>query len=407
MSISNLVRSASYCLSAALLLTVATGADTFAAPPDQAQRKGKPVAKRILQIESQGARAFGGTNLFNPAVPSGSRYLPCDHGYVDWQIPPGARKHSLVFTHGSGTRGYQTTFDGQPGFQSIFLGERYRVHLVDFPRTGRAGQGCASYTYTPNLNYTSVFENRIGLWPVDQPQPTYFPGVAFSQDPDVLDQFFRIQYPEFNAPENQQLESDALAVLLEELYAEHKSKSVVFSHSSGGVRGFYTGTKSDKIAGHVSFEPANAFFPEGQEPTITRADGVVVPAANAASVPLEQFLELTKHPILIIWGDNIPSEVDPATTTEPFLSVRVERFKLMAKIINDYGGNAVNLFLPEVGVFGNTHYPFADTNHTQVADQIKLWMKEHGLDRGGGRGDDDNDDRGNGRGRDRDRDDDD
>jgi hypothetical protein len=174
--------------------------------------------KRILQIESQGARAFAGTNLHNPADPSGSRYLPCDHGYVEWQIPPGARKTPLVFTHGSGTRGYQTTFDGQPGFQSIFLGEKYPVYLVDFPRTGRAGQGCVAYTYTPNLNYTSVFSNRIGVWPLGQPQPTYFPGVAFSQDPKVLDQFFRIQYPEFNAPENEQLESSALAVLLEEIY---------------------------------------------------------------------------------------------------------------------------------------------------------------------------------------------
>jgi hypothetical protein len=151
------LRSASYCLSAALLLTLATSADTFAAPPDQAQGEGKPVAKKVIQIESMGARAFAGTNLYNPAVPSGSRYLPCDHGYVDWQIPPGARAHSLVFTHGSGTRGYQTTFDGKPGFQSIFLGEKYPVYLVDFPRTGRAGQGCAEYTYTPNLNYTSVF----------------------------------------------------------------------------------------------------------------------------------------------------------------------------------------------------------------------------------------------------------
>lgn len=337
--------------------------------------------KRILQIESQGARAFAGTNLYNPADPSGSRYLPCDHGYVDWQIPPGARKTPLLFTHGSGTRGYQTTFDGQPGFQSIFLGEKYPVYVVDFPRTGRAGQGCVSYTYTPNLNYTSVFQNRIGLWPLGQPQPTYFPGVAFSQDPEVLDQFFRVQYPEFNTPENERLEASALAVLVDELQAEGRGKSIVFSHSSGGVRGFRTGLYTDNLAGHVSFEPANAFFPEGEEPTIKRTDGTTVPAANSPPVPLAEFKKLTRYPHLIIWGDNIPFEVDPASTTEPALSVRVERFKLMAAAINRHGGNAVNLFLPQVGVFGNTHYPFADTNHRQVADQIKLWMAQQGLDK--------------------------
>jgi hypothetical protein len=350
----------------------------MAGPPEG---KGKPVAKQVLQIESQGARAFAGTNLFNPAVPSGSRYLPCDHGYVDWQIPPGARKNSLIFTHGSGTRGYQTTFDGQPGFQSIFLGEKYSVYLVDYPRTGRAGQGCAQYTYTPNLNYTSVFSNRIGTWPENQSQPTYYPGVAFSHDPKVLDQFFRVQYPEFNTPENEVLEAKALAVLVDEIFADQKSKSIVFSHSSGGVRGFRSGLSTSNLAGHVSFEPANAFFPIGEEPMIRLRDGTQVPASNSPSVPLEEFKKLTKYPHLIIWDDNLPAEVDPNSTSEPALSIRMERFKLMAEAINRYGGNAVNLYLPGEGVFGNTHYPYADTNHTQVADQIKKWMKAQKLDK--------------------------
>src|SRR5690606_27264176 len=151
-----------------------------------------------LVIESQGARAFGGTNLYNPADPTA--YLPCDHGYVDWQIPLGGkRKHPMVMTHGSGTRGYQTTFDGQPGFQTIFLGQKYSVYLVDFPRTGRAGQGCVPYTYTPDLNYSrNIFQNRIGLWPPGESEPQYLPNVAFSRDPEALDQYFRVQYPEFN-----------------------------------------------------------------------------------------------------------------------------------------------------------------------------------------------------------------
>jgi pimeloyl-ACP methyl ester carboxylesterase len=335
---SSLLRSVGSCLPAVLLLlTVATTAHA------QGKGKGPPelVAKQVIQVESQGSRAFAGTNLYNPSDPSGSRFLACDHGIVDWQIPPGARKTPLVFTHASGIRVYQTTMDGQPGFQTLFVGARYPVYLVDFPRTGRAGQGCAQYTYTPNLNANSVFENRIGTWPLGQPQPTYFPGVAFSHDPEALDQNLRVQYPEFNAQVNVELESSALAVLLEEIYAERGAKPIVFSHSSGGVRGFRVGYKTDKIAGHVSFEPANAFFPEGEEPMIRRIDGTLVAAANAPSVPLEEFKKLTKYPHLIIWGDNIPLEVDPASTTGPALSVRAERFKLMAAAINKYGGNAV------------------------------------------------------------------
>ena len=114
---------------------------------------------------------------------------------------------------------------------------------------------------------------------------------------------------------------------------------------------------------------------------IRRADGTLVPAANSPSVPLEEFKKLTKYPHLIIWGDNIPSEVDPASTTQPVLSVRAERFKLMAAAINNHGGNAVNLYLPQEGVYGNTHRPMADTNHTQVARQIERWIKKEALDR--------------------------
>ena len=62
MSNRNLIlRSAGYCLSALFVVAVATSGDAFAAPPDQAQGKGKPGAKPVLQIESMGARAFGGT----------------------------------------------------------------------------------------------------------------------------------------------------------------------------------------------------------------------------------------------------------------------------------------------------------------------------------------------------------
>jgi type IV secretory pathway VirB2 component (pilin) len=45
----------SLLLSAALLLTVATSPGAFA--------QGKPAAKKVIQIESMGARAFGGTTV--------------------------------------------------------------------------------------------------------------------------------------------------------------------------------------------------------------------------------------------------------------------------------------------------------------------------------------------------------
>jgi hypothetical protein len=339
-----------------------------------------------IVVKSMGARAFAGTELRNPEDPTA--YLACDHGYVEWDIPFKARKHPLVLTHGSGTRVYQTTMDGQPGFQSIFLRKRFAVYLVDYPRTGRAGQGCAEYTYTPNLNSSrNTFQNRIGIWPPGDPEPQYFPGVAFSRDPEALDQALRVQYPEFNSPENEELESDALAVLLEELYKERGAKSVVMSHSSGATRGWLGATKTDKFAGLISFEPANMMFPEGEEPPpALRADGQMVPYTGRI-VPLEEFRKLTKFPILIVWGDNIPWELDPINTGSRLgldnRRISRERFIRFVAAINRHGGNARNLFLPEVGVTGNTHRPMADTNVNAVANQLWRWMKRNGLDKPG------------------------
>jgi hypothetical protein len=368
MSNSNLLRAVSYCLSTALLLTVATSADTFAAPPDHAKGKGK-----ILQLESMGARQFAGTTIPMPDDPT--NFQACDHGYVDWYIPPNARGNPHVITHGSSIRGFQTTFDGQPGFQSLLLGERFPVYLVDLPRTGRAGRSCPEFTWNPfNPTYSArnVF-SRIGVWPPNTPfsEAEFFPGVRFSQDPEVLDQFFRNQYVEFNEPEKVELDTDALAVLLEEVYEEHGKGGIVHTHSSGGVRGFAVARKTDKIGGHIAWEPSvfPPVFPEGElPPPIKRADGVLVPAGT--EIPLEEFLKLTTHPILMIWGDNLPINTQ----------VNVEQHKFFAEAVNNHGGNAVVVILPEIGLFGNTHYVYADTNVNQVFAVISHWLREHGLE---------------------------
>jgi len=53
----------------------------------------------------------------------------------------------------------------------------------------------------------------------------------------------------------------------------------------------------------------------------------------------------------------------------------------MAAAINKYGGNAVNLYLTQEGVFGNTHRIMADTNYTQVTYLIEQWIEKEGLAR--------------------------
>jgi hypothetical protein len=374
------LRTASYLSAAALLLTVTTSVDAFAHGSDHGNS-----SKKIIEIESMGARAFGGKTIPMPDDPT--NFQACDHGFTEWFIPPKAKKHPMVLIHGSSTRTYQTTFDGQPGFQSIFLRDKYPVYLVDLPWTGRAGKGCDAYTWNPvNQGFSArfVFTNRVGTWPVNSPTRTFFPGVQFSKDPKVLDQYFRNQYVEFNDQSNNVRESTALAVLLDELYKEYGTGAILHTHSSSHARGLLAPTMAKKLGGQIGWEPSAApLFPAGElPPPILRADGVLVPAGT--EIPKADFLKLTKHPILLIWGDYIPTKLDPVNAGTPLEQRRilVAQYKLFAQAANKYGGDVTNVVLPEIGIRGNTHHPMADTNISTVSDRVvSQWLKQKKLDK--------------------------
>ncbi|MBI2186789.1 MAG: alpha/beta fold hydrolase [Acidobacteria bacterium] len=335
------------------------------------------VAAQSVTIREQGARPFGGTVVGDPAKGS----LHCDHGYLEWQIPETPRRVPLVMVHASSTKTWDTTFDGREGFRHIFLRRGFPVYLTDLPRTGRAGQGCGPTSYTPELNHDQVwFTNwRLGLWLPGDPTPDFYPGVQFPQTERALNEFFRIQYPEFNAPENERVETDALAALLNEI-----GPSVLLTHSSTGIRGWITATKTTNVAAIVSYEPGDAVFPESEmPPPIERIDGMKLPPGRA--IPMADFLKLTKVPIQIVWGDYIPSTPD-TINVGPRLSldnrrVNVMRATLMVDAIRRHGGDAVNILLPEIGIRGNTHFPMLDLNNVQIADLLSKFLAEKRLDR--------------------------
>jgi hypothetical protein len=36
--------------------------------------------------------------------------------------------------------------------------------------------------------------------------------------------------------------------------------------------------------------------------------------------------------------------------------------------------------LPEIGITGNTHFPFSDLNNVEIADQVSQFLAENNLD---------------------------
>jgi hypothetical protein len=58
----------------------------------------------------------------------------------------------------------------------------------------------------------------------------------------------------------------------------------------------------------------------------------------------------------------------------------LNRARQFVDTINRHGGDAQVVHLPEVGIHGNTHFPFADLNNDQIADLLSTFLQEKALD---------------------------
>ncbi len=329
--------------------------------------------KPIL-IQEQGSFAVGGTVISNPGTfdpikrtPEGQT-LHGDHAYVFYQIPADARKYPLVFLHGAMqfSKTWESTPDGREGFQNIFLRRGFGVYLIDQPRRGYAGRCTLSSTITPTPDEQYWFDVfRIGNW------PNFFPGVQFSRDPEALNQFFR-QTTCDTGPFDVGVISDAVAALFKRI-----RPGILITHSQAGGGGWSIAIKSQNVRAIVAYEPGSGFvFPKDEIPSPIPSSGGLL---EAVGVPVSDFMKLTKIPIVIYYGDNIP-EQPSANPGQDFWRVRLAMAKLWADAVNRRGGDVTIVHLPEIGIYGNTHFPFSDLNNVEVADLLSKFLEEKGLD---------------------------
>ena len=94
--------------------------------------------------------------------------------------------------------------------------------------------------------------------------------------------------------------------------------------------------------------------------------------------PMDVFMEYTRIPIVVYYGDNLPE-----TDERPEIYEWTRRLHLMrqwAKMLNDLGGDMTVVHLPKAGLHGNTHFPMSDLNNAEVAELMYDWLREKGLD---------------------------
>jgi pimeloyl-ACP methyl ester carboxylesterase len=328
-----------------------------------------------LIIQEQGSFAVGGTVItnpgtFDPAKPSSpeGQTLHGDHAYVFYQIPVNPRKLPIMFLHGAGqfSKTYGTTPDGREGFQNIFLRRGFGVYMIEQPRRGNAGRSTESVMIEATGDDQSWFDMfRVGNF------PNYYEGVQFPRDQESLNQYFRQMTPN-TGPYDSQVISDSIAALFDKV-----GEGILVTHSQGGSNGWQTAMKSPNVKAIVSYEPAIFFFPEGEVPP--PVSNVYTPLAGIP-VPIENFLKLTKIPIIIYYGDNIP-ETPVENVGQDTWRACFKMAKLWAEAVNRHGGDVTVVHLPEIGIHGNTHFPFSDLNNIEIADLMSQWLKEKSLDK--------------------------
>ena len=146
---------------------------------------------------------------------------------------------------------------------------------------------------------------------------------------------------------------------------------VAVTNSAGGWRALLSAlkAKSDNMKGIVAYETPGFVFPEGEGPE---------PKPNAPfgpnSVPLAEFMKLTKFPIQMVFGDN-------TNVGRPFWAEAIGTARTFCDVVNRHGGDCEVLLLPDVGLRGNTHIAFADLNNEAVADELSKWLQRKGLDK--------------------------
>jgi pimeloyl-ACP methyl ester carboxylesterase len=352
-------------LKLAVLMFVVTAASVHA-------QRGKEQDKPLM-IASQGSFFVGGESKPLPAAapaqgrgggPGGD--VTVNQMYVQYQIPPNGNRHlPVVMVHGCclSSKTWETTPDGRMGWDEYFVRRDRPVYLADQVSRARSGfdattinavkAGTAPPTQLPNVLYAT---HQIA-WTVFRFGPEYGKTFPDGQFPiESVDELYKQMIPDLNAllpsPNPTWKNMAALAVQLK--------GAILMGHSESG---FFP-------------EQAALIDPSGVRGMIS----IEMPCPTDFTSP--QVATLAKIPTLVMFGDHLGDvKGGPANWATSFESCE----KYVAQI-KAAGGDAEMMYLPKMGIKGNSHMLMQDRNSLQLADLILKWIDQHVEARRGAKG---------------------
>lgn len=319
-----------------------------------------------LVIASQGSFFVGGRTITssdlssNANGPGGGQPgdITVDQMYVQFQIPVNGNQHTpVVMVHGCclSSKTWETTPDGRMGWNEYFVRKGRPVYLAEQSSRARSGfdatkiiavkRGKVAASELPNIFMAS----HQTSWTLFRFGPAFNKAFPDEQFPvNAADELYKQMIPDLNGflPSPNPTWTN-MASLAEKLHG-----AVLMGHSESG------------------------FFPE--EAAMNNPAGVkgIVSIEMGCTTNLnsKQLATLSKIPILIMFGDHLGDVPGPLASMWP------NNFDSCNKFVQQVaaaGGDAQMMYLPKMGIKGNSHMLMQDKNNLQLADLILAWIDDH------------------------------
>jgi pimeloyl-ACP methyl ester carboxylesterase len=348
------------CWKSLVLLAVVLGTTTLGQNKNENPKRREDL-KKPLVIASQGSFFVGGESKSLSAaagrgIAAGGGDVTVNQMYVQYQIPSEGDRHvPVVMVHGCclSSKTWETTPDGRMGWNEYFVRKNRSVYLADQSSRARSGfdpstinavrAGTLPVNQLPNV----LMASHQTAWTIFRFGPTFGTTFPDGQFPiEAVDELYKQMIPDLNStlptPNPTWKNMAALAVKLK--------GAILMGHSESG------------------------FFPQ-QAALIdpTGIKGMISIEMPCATMNASQISTLAKIPTLVMFGDHLGDvQGGPANWNTSF-----EGCQNFVQQVKNAGGDAEMMYLPKLGIKGNSHMLMQDRNNLDLADLLLDWIDKH------------------------------
>ena len=346
----------------------------------------------VISQEHLGAKGYFYTGGTYRKLPDGNTVL--DGAMFTEVYVPKEIRHELpmVFLHGAGqtNTNWLQTPDGRKGWADYFVEQGYVVYLTEQP--ARARSPYHPELDGPNRQYPveSLITSFTGTTGRCSPRHTQWPGNGDDPEDPVLRQFFASQV---ECIRDGDLQLRMLCEAYKELF-EKTGPVILVTHSQAGPFGWKIADDNPgMVKAIVAVEPSGMTFQMKKDTPVAVNYGLcnlplhIVPEVQSPSeleIRYYQPEDPERRGGYILADDqkyrlpNLMGTPVLILTTED--SYHVDMDYLISMVLRQYGVENEHVWLPDAGIYGNSHMVMLEENNLEVAGLISAWLDRQDLE---------------------------